>query len=93
MGFHDKLLKYDGEKGRSKWCEIEWRKIIFIMDDNKWTNIFLYILTNIYWNVVLLHYFMHTVDRKTIRALEIVRVKKLIPNAVLWNKCLSIYNH
>ena len=29
-----------------------------------------------------------TVGSKIIRALEIVRVKKLIPNAVLWNKYL-----
>ena len=32
---------------------------------------------------------LHTVDSKIIAALEIIRVKKLIPNAVLLNEYLS----
>ena len=33
-----------------------------------------------------------TVGSKIIRALEIIRVKKLMPNAVLWNKFLSSHD-
>ena len=33
-----------------------------------------------------------TVGRKIIRVLEIIRVKKLIPNVVLWNKYLSSHD-
>ena len=36
--------------------------------------------------------FGNTVHSKIIRALEIIRVKKLISNAVLWNKSLLSYD-
>ena len=39
-----------------------------------------------------MHILKHTVGRKIIRALEIIRVKKLIPNAALWNKILSSHD-
>ena len=34
--------------------------------------------------------FLRTVGSKIIRALEIIRVKKPIPNAVLWNKFCQV---
>ena len=37
-----------------------------------------------------LGYPLHTADSKIIRAFEIIRVKKLILNAVLWNKYIQI---
>ena len=35
----------------------------------------------------------YTVGNKIIRELEIIRIKKLILDAILWNKCLSIHDH
>ena len=44
------------------------------------------------WDWLISYYSFNTVGSKIIRALEIVRVKKLISNIDLWNKCLLSYN-
>ena len=36
--------------------------------------------------------YTYTVDSKIVRALEVIRVKKFILNAVLWNKYMSSHD-
>ena len=49
----------------------------------------LYLLFSVWWIAKLFWPETITVGRKIIRELEIIPVKKLVPNAVLWNKYLS----
>ena len=46
----------------------------------------------IFFSIFYIKYSLNTVGSKTIRALEISRVKNLVSNAILWNKYLSSHD-